>query len=69
MARGWFNRNKIPFTEYDVEKSHAYYKMYQSLGGNGVPYIIIGNKRISGFLQQEILDAAVEAGMLRRKDG
>jgi hypothetical protein len=59
----------LPFREYDVEKSPAYYEMYQDLDGDGVPYIIIGKRRIPGFKQQEIIDAAVGVGILQRKGG
>jgi glutaredoxin len=49
QARRYFKQNNIAFNEYDVEKSSKGKRDYKKLGGNGVPLILVGNKRMSGF--------------------
>lgn len=44
-----FRKNKIPFTEYDIEKSAKGARDYKRLKGRGVPVILIGDKRMNGF--------------------
>ncbi len=41
--------------------------MYEDLGGDGVPHIVIGKHIISDFSPQKVIDAAVDVGILRRK--
>ncbi len=48
-ARQYFVANKIPFREYDIEKSERGRKDYANLNGRGVPIILVGKKRIDGF--------------------
>jgi glutaredoxin len=38
-----------PFVAYDVEKDKSAMKRFQENGGRGVPLIIVGNKKMSGF--------------------
>jgi len=47
--RQYFNTNKIPFNEYDVETSEKDRKDFLSMKGRGVPIIFIGKKRMNGF--------------------
>lgn len=49
QARQYFRSNNIPFTEYDVETSARGKRDYAALGGNGVPIILVGNRRLNGF--------------------
>lgn len=49
QARNHFNENGIPFTEYDIEKDERARKSYDSIGGKGVPVILVGKKRMNGF--------------------
>ncbi len=44
-----FRKNKIPFTEYDIEKSAKGARDYKRLKGRGVPVILIGDQRMNGF--------------------
>lgn len=44
-----FRNNKIPYTEYDIEKSEAAARQYRKLKGRGVPIILIGERRMNGF--------------------
>jgi len=44
-----FRQKKIPFTEYDIEKSAKAANEYKKLRGRGVPVILIGDRRMNGF--------------------
>ena len=48
-AKAYFNQKGIRFTEYDVTKSTKARKAFKALNGRGVPLIVIGDQRISGF--------------------
>lgn len=48
-ARQHFRANNIPYTEHDIEKSESARRMYDQLGGNGVPVILVGDRRMNGF--------------------
>jgi len=48
-ARDYFNSNNIAFDEYDVETTTKGKRDYEKLGGDGVPIILMGNKRMNGF--------------------
>ena len=48
-AAAHFHRNKIPFTEHDIEKSEQAALEYRKLKGRGVPVILIGKRRMNGF--------------------
>jgi len=53
-TRALLQRNHIPFTEYDIEKSAEGYAHYERLGGNGVPVLLIGKQVIHGFNEPTI---------------
>ena len=48
-AKGYFKRKRIPYKEYDVEKSAKGRRDYVRLKGRGVPIILVGNQRMNGF--------------------
>ena len=48
-AKRYFQKQGIPFAEYDVEKSSKGKSEYRKLGARGVPVILVGNKRMDGF--------------------
>lgn len=48
-AKKFMRKNKIAFTEYDIEKSARAKREYQRLNGRGVPLIVVGDKTLSGF--------------------
>ena len=49
-ARNYFKKNRISFTEYDVEKLPSRMREFKKLGGTGYPLIIIGGrKKMMGF--------------------
>lgn len=49
QAKVYFHKKKIPFTEFDVEKSSRGRQEYKKMGKPGVPIILCGNKKMSGF--------------------
>ena len=51
-AREYFTANRIPFTEYDIEKNAVAKLRYDRFGGQGVPVIFIDGKRANGFNAQ-----------------
>lgn len=48
-ARAYFGRKGIAYTEYDVEKSPTANAEFRRLGGRGVPLILVGREKMSGF--------------------
>lgn len=60
MTRAYLRENKIPFFEYDVEKSPEGQRQFKILQGNGVPLLLVKNNVIRGFNPQ-----AIQAAMRR----
>ncbi|HEY3700229.1 MAG TPA: glutaredoxin family protein [Spongiibacteraceae bacterium] len=58
-TRKLFSERKIPFREYDIEKSAEGEAQYEKLGGNGVPLIIIKDKVIRGY-DKDAIEAALQ---------
>lgn len=56
QARLFLKSHKIPFQEFDVQRSAKARKQLERLGARGVPLILVGDQRLDGF----------EAGRLRR---
>ena len=48
-ARNYFRQNRIPFNEYDIEKSARAKAEHKRLGGSGVPFLIFGKHKMRGF--------------------
>ena len=53
VAKDYFKRNGIPYTEYDIEKSGKAKREHTALGGRGVPLLLVGTangtKKLHGF--------------------
>jgi glutaredoxin len=49
QARQYFRDHQVPFREYDVETSGKGRRDFRRLGGRGVPLILVGSRRMSGF--------------------
>ena len=47
---------RVPFDEIDVETSESGKREFASLGGRGVPVVLVGSQRMDGF-GAEMLDA------------
>ncbi len=48
-ARQFMDNNGIEYYEYDIEKSSEGHRQYKSLGGNGVPLLVVNGEVIKGF--------------------
>jgi glutaredoxin len=48
-AREYFNKNNIPYTDYNIQKNARAKSEYVKMGARGVPVILVGNKRLNGF--------------------
>jgi glutaredoxin len=48
-ARDYLNQKGVVFEELDVNASEDARRRFESLGGRGVPLILIGERQISGF--------------------
>lgn len=48
-TRAYFKENKIEFVDLDIEKSPDAKKAHAELGGGGVPVVLIGNRKITGY--------------------
>lgn len=60
-AQEYLKSRQVPYVAYDIEKDAAAARRHKELGGRGVPLIVIGDKRISGF-SAEALDHYLENG-------
>lgn len=49
QARRYFREHRVPFQELDVETSDKGRREFNRLGGRGVPLILVGDQRLSGF--------------------
>lgn len=57
-ARQLLNENNIPYYEHDIEKSAQALEQFKSLGGNGVPLLLVKGEVIKGYDASRILEAA-----------
>lgn len=53
-ARAYLDSKGVRYVTYDIENDPAANRRHKELGGRGVPLIIIGSNRISGFSAQAI---------------
>jgi glutaredoxin len=62
QARAYLTRRGIAYVELDIEKSQAAKSEYQSIGGRGVPVILVGNERMNGYSEQRMAQMLTAAG-------
>jgi len=62
QASAYFRRNGVPFAELDIEKNAAANAEYRRLGGRGVPLILVGEQRMSGFSEPRMTQMLKAAG-------
>ena len=53
-AATFMQRNNIPFVERDVEANRAWQDEQRRLGGRGVPFMVFGNRTLSGYNEELI---------------
>lgn len=58
-ARAHLASRNIPFEDIDIETTDRGQREYREMGGNGVPVIFVGSRRMDGYDQGEL------EGMLR----
>ena len=56
-TRAYFAERKIAFVERDVQADPTALAQFKQLGGTGVPQVLIGDRRISGFAPKALDDA------------
>lgn len=54
QAQSYMKSMGIPFVAYDIEKDSSANRRHKELGGRGVPLIIIGPNRMSGFSAKQL---------------
>ncbi len=59
-VRAIFAEKGVKYTEYPVDTSAADYAEFKRLGGEYVPLLYIGERRIAGFREEAIRDAIDE---------
>jgi len=53
QARRYFKSKDIKYVERDIERSRLAKRTYDRLGGNGVPLIVVGENKMSGFSKRQ----------------
>ena len=61
-AREHFARERIRYTELDVDKSAAARAEYQRMGARGVPVILVGTQRMNGYSEEGLAAMLKAAG-------
>ena len=54
QAQSYMKSKGIPYVAYDIEKDSAAKRRHKELGGRGVPLIIIGSNKMSGFSAESL---------------
>jgi glutaredoxin len=62
-AKTYLQTRKTPFEELDVEASDSAKAEYQSIGGRGVPVILVGNQRMDGYSEERLEWMLKSAGL------
>ena len=53
-AEKYMKSKNYPYVKYDIEKDRAAQQRHKDLGGRGVPLIIIGANKMSGFSPENL---------------
>jgi glutaredoxin len=61
-AKAWMASQNIPFADYDVETSEQGKKDFAAMGGRGVPMILVGEQRMTGFSAGGLKTLLTKAG-------
>jgi glutaredoxin len=56
-AKAFLSKQGVRYKEYNIKASEKVLKKFRSLNGRGVPLIVIGDKRITGFNKSAIKSA------------
>jgi mycoredoxin len=55
-TRAFLEKNDIAYYDYDIEQSKEGKRQYDSLGGRGVPVLLINGQVVRGFRPLQIMD-------------
>lgn len=58
-ARAYLKERQITFADFDIETSEKARSEFKQLGGQGVPLLLIGDRRIEGY-NSPVIDAALK---------
>jgi glutaredoxin len=61
-ARAYLRSRNIPFDDIDVETTDRGRREYREIGGNGVPVIFVGERRMDGYDQGGLQDMLKASG-------
>ena len=53
-AESYMRSKNYPYVKYDIEKDSSAKRRHKELGGRGVPLIIIGTNKMSGFTPENL---------------
>ena len=62
-AKAFLQTRGTPFQEIDVETSEQGQAEFRSIGGNGVPVILVGQQRMDGYSQESLAAMLKQAGL------
>lgn len=65
QAKKHLKARGVSFTEYDIEKNNYGKVEFKRLGGRGVPLILVGAQRMSGFSSDGLDNMLKEVGLLK----
>ncbi len=51
-AESYLRSKNYPYVKYDIDKDESAKRRFQDLGGRGVPLILVGSQKMSGFSAQ-----------------
>ena len=49
LAKAFFKKHNLPYTEYDLDSSDKHMQTFYLLGGTGTPLLIVNKQIIHGF--------------------
>ncbi len=62
QAKAYLGRRSIPYVERDVRTSDSALREFRSLGGRGVPVILVGQQRMDGYSEPSLAALLAQAG-------
>lgn len=63
QLKHWLQQHHVPFREMDVQRSSRALREFQRHGGRGVPLLLVGETRITGFEPKRLAGHLRKAGV------
>ena len=57
IAKEFFKKHQLPYTEYNLDTSNEHMQTFYRLGGRGTPLLIVNNNIIHGYDEKMIREA------------